>query len=70
MEKDAHLVQAGPCKVHACFEEAETLRILTCLEVAEGKVTYKGATEEPGRRHKHFSFDSISFLTEKLVLVC
>ena len=68
MEK-SRAVHVGPCKAYACFEEPETLNILNFLEVSEGRIKYRGAPEEQVKKHKNFDFESISFLTEKLVIL-
>ena len=68
MEKEVKQGQTGNplIKIHACFEELETLRFLNFLEHKEGKLIYKGVTEEQNRKSKDFFFNSISLLTDKL----
>jgi|JI9StandDraft_1071089.scaffolds.fasta_scaffold710144_1 hypothetical protein len=68
MEKEAAPIHNEHSKAYACFEEPETLNILNFLEVSEEKVAYKGVGEDQARRQKDFPFESVSFLTEKLVL--
>lgn len=69
MEKETQHVEEKQCKAYALFEQPETLKILSFLDASEKKITYKGIADDPGRKHKDFTFEAVSFLTEKLVLL-
>lgn len=54
MEKDPvkSTVEISPVRIHACFEELETLRFLSFLDHKDGRLLYKGTTEEQSRKAK------------------